>query len=54
MGTQARASFLRIAARGQIEAVHAYAVLALGVLNWNDIHKLKHDNTHKQLDAIAL
>lgn len=34
--------------------MHAYAVLALGVLNWNDFHKLKHDNTHEQLDAIAL
>ena len=54
MDKAARASFLRIATRGQVEAVHGYAVFALGVLNWTDFHKLKTDLTHTDPDAVRL
>lgn len=49
-----RASFLRIAMRGQVEAAHGYAVFALGVLNWKDFYKLKTTTKHTDIDTVCL
>ena len=54
MDKVARASFLRIATRAQVEAVHGYAVFALGVLSWTDFHRLKTDRTHTDVDDVRL